>query len=109
MKSRYHGKRPKANNASKIQKCVFDVIEEINTDHTINLASYHDHMKKYLDIAFIGCVFNKIYTIGLLFITFEQVIYKQSKRIQRIIRYFEPLIGYQGHQTSILLKMYGLH
>ena len=57
MKSRYHEKRPKANNASEIQKYVFGVIEEINTDHTINLASYYDHMKKYLDIAFIGGLF----------------------------------------------------
>ena len=50
---------------NKIQKC-FDVIEEINTDHTINIQilSY----KKYLNITFIG---NKIYASGLLFITFE--------------------------------------
>jgi len=57
IKSRYHSKRPKANNAADIQRYVHEVIDEINNNTQISIESYYEHMATFLDIAFVGGVF----------------------------------------------------
>jgi len=57
VKSKYHSKRPKASNAEEIQCYVNEVIMEINQGN-IQLGSYYDHMQHYLDLAFMGNVFD---------------------------------------------------